>query len=202
MGCRNRRPLPRHTSACRPVADYSDFELTADHRLVRELMAEREDVGRTLGLPLTDEPIEVYLFRDADRYRQVLGPLFSDRAFAPGVFRGDDTRWLSTRIGATAWRKTCGMKWPTDICTPSCPVCRCGWMKAWRNSSKCPAAQRPESAARRVALGNDGIGRMAAEYRAAGKTVRRGPIAATRLRGILGLGPLFCSIPAGKPWSY
>ena len=63
----------------------SDFVLTSDHRLVRELTAEREDVSRTLGLPLTDEPIEVYLFSNTDRYRQFLARYFptvpSRRAF-------------------------------------------------------------------------------------------------------------------------
>src|SRR5215212_6322779 len=47
---------------------HSDFPLPADHRLVRELKAEREDVNQTLGLAPSNEPIDVYLFRDAERY--------------------------------------------------------------------------------------------------------------------------------------
>jgi hypothetical protein len=63
----------------------SDFVLPADHRLVRDLSAEREDVCRTLGLPVSDEPIEVYLFSSMDRYREFLARYFptvpSRRAF-------------------------------------------------------------------------------------------------------------------------
>jgi hypothetical protein len=62
-----------------------DFELPADHRLVRELAAERHEVAQTLGLAATSEPIVVYLFSDAERYRQFLSRYFpsvpSRRAF-------------------------------------------------------------------------------------------------------------------------
>jgi hypothetical protein len=51
---------------------HSDFDLPADHRLVRELVEERETIYSTLELTSTKEPIEVYLFRDADRYREYL----------------------------------------------------------------------------------------------------------------------------------
>jgi hypothetical protein len=51
---------------------HSDFDLPADHRLVRELVEERETIYSTLGLTSTKEPIEVFLFRDADRYREYL----------------------------------------------------------------------------------------------------------------------------------
>src|SRR5207237_770788 len=51
---------------------HSDFDLPREHRLVRELVDEREAVYRTLGLPPSDEPIEVYLFHDVETYRQFL----------------------------------------------------------------------------------------------------------------------------------
>src|SRR6476660_5059090 len=47
---------------------HSDFPLPADHRLVRELTLERDDVNRVLGLAPSNEPIHVYLFPDAERY--------------------------------------------------------------------------------------------------------------------------------------
>jgi hypothetical protein len=57
----------------------SNFEIPEDHRLVRELTAERDDVCRTLGLPCGNEVIHVYLFRDAETYGQYLARHF------PGV---------------------------------------------------------------------------------------------------------------------
>jgi hypothetical protein len=50
----------------------SNFDLARDHRLVRELTAEREDISHTLGLPPSNEVITVYLFRDAATYEQYL----------------------------------------------------------------------------------------------------------------------------------
>ena len=55
IGCRGLpQPAPTPTTHKLRVGQLlitSDFVLTADHRLVRELTAEREDVSRTLGLP-------------------------------------------------------------------------------------------------------------------------------------------------------
>src|SRR4051812_18302129 len=50
---------------------HSDFPLP-DHRLVRELTTERDYVNQTLGLTPSNEPIDVYLFRDAERYQEFL----------------------------------------------------------------------------------------------------------------------------------
>jgi hypothetical protein len=62
-----------------------DFDLPKDHRLVRELTDERDDVCRVLGLTCSDEPIHVYLFRDAGTYGQFLARQYpgvpSRRAF-------------------------------------------------------------------------------------------------------------------------
>src|SRR5688572_33029352 len=75
-GCRGvpeRAPLPEaHELRVGQLIFHSDFELPADHRLVRELVEERDYICSTLGIPSTKEPIEVYLFRDADRYREYL----------------------------------------------------------------------------------------------------------------------------------
>lgn len=63
---------------------HSDFPLP-DHRLVRELTAERDYVNQTLGILPSDEPIDVYLFQDAERYQEFLKQSFptvpSRRAF-------------------------------------------------------------------------------------------------------------------------
>ena len=59
-GCRGsaaaRRRCPMRTS-CRvgQLVFHSDFELPSDHRLVRELTAERDDICHTLGLPSSNE---------------------------------------------------------------------------------------------------------------------------------------------------
>lgn len=64
---------------------HSDFELTEDNRILRDLIAEREDICHTLGLPCGNEVIDVHLFRDGERYAQFLARHFpsvpSRRAF-------------------------------------------------------------------------------------------------------------------------
>jgi hypothetical protein len=71
---------------------YSDFDLPADHRLVRELTAERDDVSRTLGLACSNEPIAVYLFRDAERYEEFLKCKFPNVPSRRAFFLETDTR--------------------------------------------------------------------------------------------------------------
>jgi hypothetical protein len=89
LGCRGLPqpdPAPRaHELQAGQLRFVCDFELSADHRLVRELTAERHEVAQTLGLAPTSEPITVYLFSDAERYREFLTRYFpsvpSRRAF-------------------------------------------------------------------------------------------------------------------------
>jgi hypothetical protein len=47
---------------------HSDFSVPAHHRLLEELTARRDDLVNRLGLPLSDEPIHVYLFENADEF--------------------------------------------------------------------------------------------------------------------------------------
>ena len=47
---------------------HADFPLAEQHRLIRELEALRVDVSQDLGLPISDEPVHLYLFENADRY--------------------------------------------------------------------------------------------------------------------------------------
>jgi Protein of unknown function (DUF1570) len=95
-GCRGlpqRSPLPdAHQLPVGQLVFHSDFELPRDHRLVRELTLERDDVCNTLGLATTDEPIEVYLFRDADRYREYLLRNFPSVPSRRAFFLETDTR--------------------------------------------------------------------------------------------------------------
>ncbi len=63
----------------------SDFDVAQVGRLIKQLTTERDELCRTLNLPPSDEPVIVYLFRDAERYRSYLERHFpnvpSRRAF-------------------------------------------------------------------------------------------------------------------------
>jgi hypothetical protein len=101
-GCRSLHPqLPQPLAMKLPDAYqvpagqlvfHSDFALPADHRLVRELTAEREDVCRTLGLSSSNEPIQVYLFGDADGYQEFLRRKFPSVPSRRAFFLETDTR--------------------------------------------------------------------------------------------------------------
>jgi len=88
-GCRGLpklAPLPTaHEVPVQQLVFHCDFDLPSDHRLVRELTSERDEVYHVLGLPWSDEPIQVYLFGDAEEYGQYLARQFpgvpSRRAF-------------------------------------------------------------------------------------------------------------------------
>lgn len=47
---------------------HADFPLAGQHRLVRELDGLRTDVSQELDLPVSDEPVHLYLFETPDRY--------------------------------------------------------------------------------------------------------------------------------------
>ncbi len=57
---------------------HTDFPLAEQHRIVRELESLRADVSQQLDLPISDEPVHLYLFEGKDRY-----DAFSARQF-PG----------------------------------------------------------------------------------------------------------------------
>jgi hypothetical protein len=46
----------------------ADFPLAGQHRLIRELDGLRIDVSQELGLPVSDEPVHLYLFENTERY--------------------------------------------------------------------------------------------------------------------------------------
>lgn len=61
---------------------FSDFRLPRRHRLLDELTARRRDIAERLLLPMSDEPINVYLFDDEKRFTRYLKqnhPLFPNR---------------------------------------------------------------------------------------------------------------------------
>lgn len=63
--------LPSRYSVVRDqLVIHSDFKIATHHRLLEELVARRTDLTETLGLPVSDEPIHVYLFENAEEFRQ------------------------------------------------------------------------------------------------------------------------------------
>jgi hypothetical protein len=71
---------------------HSDFDLPSDHRLVRELTSERDDVYRTLGLPPSTEPIHVFLFREAEAYKKYQSLYFPGVPARRAFFVESDTQ--------------------------------------------------------------------------------------------------------------
>ncbi len=93
-GCRSvTTGLPvQHSIVRDQLVIYSDFPIAAHHRLLDELAARRADLSSELKLPLSDEPIHVYLFRSKDDYRRFIEehyPEFPDRR---AFFVETDTR--------------------------------------------------------------------------------------------------------------
>ncbi len=82
-GLAGRLTLPERNTLVRGQLEiHSDFPLAAHHRLFEELTAQREDLCRRLSLPRSDEPIQVYLFENPDRFHEFMRlhhPGFPDR---------------------------------------------------------------------------------------------------------------------------
>ena len=55
---------------------HADFPLAGQHRLVRELEGMRVEVSQTLGLPISDEPVHLYLFENPERYEAFVAARF------------------------------------------------------------------------------------------------------------------------------
>ncbi len=100
-GCANMQFLQRpaaealpsdHSLSLGQLAVHSNFPLASDHRLLVELQNLRGDVFNELALPPSNEPIQVYLFEEADelqRYARSKYPNFPDRR---AFFLESDTR--------------------------------------------------------------------------------------------------------------
>lgn len=71
---------------------HSDFRLAKKHRLLDDLVARRLDLANKLQLPLSDEPIHVFLFDSPSQYHEFIAtkyPSFPDRR---AFFVETDTR--------------------------------------------------------------------------------------------------------------
>src|ERR1043166_7212075 len=61
---------------------HTNFPLASQHRLLQEINAERLDVSNRLNLPVSDEAINIYLFKDAEQFGEFIRekyPYFPDR---------------------------------------------------------------------------------------------------------------------------
>lgn len=71
---------------------HCDFNLPQRHRLVEELVARRGDVIEDLQLPVSDEPINVYLFESPERLRQYISQEHPEFPHRRAFFVEGDTR--------------------------------------------------------------------------------------------------------------
>jgi len=75
-----------------PLVFHTDFPLASQHRLLEEMIARRDDLGRLLGLPGSNEPIHVYLFEDAARFEAFVRRYHPDFPDRRAFFLETDTR--------------------------------------------------------------------------------------------------------------
>jgi hypothetical protein len=82
----------RHGVELDQLVVHSNFELPGQHRLLQELNAQRADLSFKLGLPISDEPIHVYLFADAERFGRFMSHRFPDFPDRRAFFVETDTQ--------------------------------------------------------------------------------------------------------------
>lgn len=83
---------------------HSDFHIPERHRLINELAARRTEIADQLKLPLSDEPINVFVFRNADQYASYMAREFPEFPDRRALFVKNDTTlkvfaWWSDRVG-------------------------------------------------------------------------------------------------------
>ena len=70
---------------------HADFPLAGQHRLVRELEGMRAEVSQELGLPISDEPVHLYLFETPERYEAFVAARFPNFPARRAFFVETDT---------------------------------------------------------------------------------------------------------------
>ncbi len=85
-------PPERHTVVRGQLVVHSDFPIASHHRLLDDLTARRGDLQRQLGLPGSDEPIDVYLFESGDRLAGFMKLAYPDFPLRRACFIETDTR--------------------------------------------------------------------------------------------------------------
>ncbi len=81
-----------HTVVRDQLVIHSEFPVAASHRLLEELAARRIDLADRLAIPLSDEPIHVYLFASADQFDAFIRLYHPDFPPRRAYFLETDTR--------------------------------------------------------------------------------------------------------------
>ncbi|MEX0818508.1 MAG: DUF1570 domain-containing protein [Pirellulaceae bacterium] len=96
VGCATVRAVPMLPDEVSVVRDqlivYSDFKLATRHRLVEELVALRGDISEQLDVPVSDEPIHIYLFSKPETYQKYIARHFPGLPDRRAFFVESDTR--------------------------------------------------------------------------------------------------------------
>ena len=71
---------------------YSNFEMPSHHRLLDELNAQRTDVSSRLALPVSDEPIHIFLFQTEERFQDFISRHYPQFPSRRAFFVETDTR--------------------------------------------------------------------------------------------------------------
>lgn len=71
---------------------YSDFDLPKRHRLIEDLAALRGDIAQKLDIPVSDEPIHIFLFDKHSKYSSYIAKHYPDLADRRAFFVESDTR--------------------------------------------------------------------------------------------------------------
>jgi Protein of unknown function (DUF1570) len=95
-GCARWRSQPqlpvRNSMVLGQLVIFSDTPLPRNHRLLQELQSLRTVVSAKLALPISDEPIHVYLFPKADRFQAFVRQQHPDLPMRRAFFVETDTR--------------------------------------------------------------------------------------------------------------
>jgi hypothetical protein len=95
-GCARWRPSDDLPSRSSVVLDqlvvFSDTPLPQHHRLLEDLRAQRTYLSTKLGLPVSDEPIHVYLFPTAEKLEAYMRAHFPGQPQRRAFFVESDTR--------------------------------------------------------------------------------------------------------------
>ncbi len=70
---------------------HADFPLAEQHRIIRDLEALRADVSQTLDMPISDEPVHLYLFESPERYDAFVARQFPSFPARRAFFVSTDT---------------------------------------------------------------------------------------------------------------
>ena len=84
--------LPEHSILERDqLVIHSDFYIPSKHRLIDELTAKRRDITDQLKLPVSDEPINVFVFQTENQFRRFMEREYPDFPSRRAFFVKNDT---------------------------------------------------------------------------------------------------------------